>query len=100
MVFLEAFQLRHLMDVMWHLLVPPNRFQMRVVLPMITFISKTYKQALWLTTVITTAAIILMLFEFARVLLEKISPARKSAELSFLSKIESDPVKLELLKAS
>ena len=46
------------------------------------------------------AAIILMLFEFARVLLEKISPARKSAELSFLSKIESDPVKLELLKAS
>jgi hypothetical protein len=46
------------------------------------------------------AAIILMLFEFARVLLEKISPARKSAELSLLSKIESDPVKLELLKAS
>jgi hypothetical protein len=46
------------------------------------------------------AAIILMFFEFARVLLEKISPARKSAELSFLSKIESDPVKLEILKAS
>jgi hypothetical protein len=46
------------------------------------------------------AAIILMVFEFARVLLEKISPTRKSAELSFLSKIEYDPVKLELLKAS
>jgi hypothetical protein len=41
-----------------------------------------------------------MLFEFARVLLEKILPARKTTELSFLTKIESDPLKLELLKAS
>jgi lysophospholipase L1-like esterase len=46
------------------------------------------------------AAMILMIFEFCKSILEKINPARKSGELAFLSKIESDPTKLELLKAS
>ncbi len=46
------------------------------------------------------AAMILMIFEFCKSILEKIHPARKSSELAFLSKIESDPTKLELLKAS
>jgi len=46
------------------------------------------------------AAMILMIFEFCKSILEKIHPARKSGELAFLSKIEPDPTKLELLKAS
>jgi len=46
------------------------------------------------------AAMILMIFEFCKSILENIHPARKSGELAFLSKIESDPTKLELLKAS
>jgi len=46
------------------------------------------------------AAMILMIFEFCKTILEKIHPAGKSGELAFLSKIESDPTKLELLKAS
>ena len=46
------------------------------------------------------AAMILMIFEFCKTILEKLYPARKSGELAFLSKIESDPTKLELLKAS
>ena len=46
------------------------------------------------------AAMILMIFEFCKTILEKIHPARKSGELAFLSKIEADPTKLELLKAS
>ena len=46
------------------------------------------------------AAMILMIFEFCKTILEKIQPARKSGELAFLSKIEADPTKLELLKAS
>jgi len=46
------------------------------------------------------AAMILMIFEFCKSILEKIHPARKSGQLAFLSKIESDPTKLELLKAS
>jgi len=46
------------------------------------------------------AAMILMVFEFCKSILEKIHPAGKSGELAFLSKIESDPTKLELLKAS
>ena len=46
------------------------------------------------------AAMILMTFEFCKTILEKIHPARKSGELAFLSKIEADPTKLELLKAS
>ena len=46
------------------------------------------------------AAMILMTFEFCKTILEKIHPARKSGELAFLSKIESDPTRIELLKAS
>ena len=46
------------------------------------------------------AAMILMIFEFCKSVLEKIYPARKSGDLAFLSKIESDPIKIELLKAS
>jgi len=46
------------------------------------------------------AAMILMMFEFCKSILEKIYPARKSGDLAFLSKIESDPIKIELLKAS
>jgi len=46
------------------------------------------------------AALILMVFEFCKSILEKIHPAGKSGELAFLSKIESDPTKLKLLKAS
>ena len=46
------------------------------------------------------AAMILMIFEFCKSILEKIHPAGKSGELAFLSKIEADPTKLELLKAS
>ena len=46
------------------------------------------------------AAMILMIFEFCKSILEKIYPARKSGDLAFLSKIESDPTKIELLKAS
>jgi lysophospholipase L1-like esterase len=46
------------------------------------------------------AAMILMMFEFCKSILEKIYPARKSGDLAFLYKIESDPIKIELLKAS
>ena len=46
------------------------------------------------------AAMILMAFEFCKTILEKLYPARKSGELAFLSKIEADPTKLKLLKAS
>ena len=46
------------------------------------------------------AAMILMIFEFCKSILEMIYPARKSGDLAFLSKIESDPIKIELLKAS
>ena len=46
------------------------------------------------------AAMILMTFEFCKTILEKIYPAGKTGELAFLSKIEADPTKLELLKAS
>ena len=46
------------------------------------------------------AAMILMIFEFCKSILEKIYPARKSGDLAFLSKIESDPTRIELLKAS
>jgi lysophospholipase L1-like esterase len=46
------------------------------------------------------AAMILMIFEFCKSILEKIYPARKSGDLAFLSKIASDPIKIELLKAS
>jgi lysophospholipase L1-like esterase len=46
------------------------------------------------------AAMILMIFEFCKTIFEKLYPARKNSELAFLSKIESDPAKIELLKAS
>ena len=46
------------------------------------------------------AAMILMIFEFCKTNFEKLYPARKNSELAFLSKIESDPAKIELLKAS
>ena len=46
------------------------------------------------------AAMILMVFEFCKTILEKIYPAGKTSELAFLSKIESDPTRIELLKAS
>lgn len=46
------------------------------------------------------AAMILMAFEFCRAILEMLYPARKTGELAFLSKIEADPAKIELLKAS
>ena len=46
------------------------------------------------------AAMILMIFEFCKTILEKIYPAGKTGELAFLSKIESDPTRIELLKAS
>jgi lysophospholipase L1-like esterase len=46
------------------------------------------------------AAMILMVFEFCKTILEKIYPAGKTGELAFLSKIEADPTKLEVLKAS
>jgi lysophospholipase L1-like esterase len=46
------------------------------------------------------AAMILMTFEFCKTILEKIYPAGKTGELAFLSKIESDPTRIELLKAS
>jgi len=46
------------------------------------------------------AAMILMTFEFCKSILEKIYPAGKTGELAFLSKIESDPTRIELLKAS
>ena len=45
-------------------------------------------------------AMILMVFEFCKTILEKIYPAGKTGELAFLSKIESDPTRIELLKAS
>jgi hypothetical protein len=41
-----------------------------------------------------------MVFEFCKTILEKIYPAGKTGELAFLSKIESDPTRIELLKAS
>jgi hypothetical protein len=46
------------------------------------------------------AALILMIFEFINVVIEKLNPATKRGELAFLSKIESDPEKIALLKAS
>ena len=46
------------------------------------------------------AAMILMTFEFCKTILEKIYPAGKTGELAFLSKIEADPTRIELLKAS
>jgi hypothetical protein len=41
-----------------------------------------------------------MLFEFMKVVIERIIPATNRGELAFLSKIESDPAKIAPLKAS
>ncbi|NDI09078.1 MAG: SGNH/GDSL hydrolase family protein [Actinobacteria bacterium] len=46
------------------------------------------------------AALVLMIFEFIKVVIERINPASRRGELTFLSKIEPDPAKIELLKAS
>ena len=46
------------------------------------------------------AALILMAFEFCKVVLETINPERKNTGLAFLYQIESDPAKIEFLKAS
>jgi len=42
----------------------------------------------------------LMAFEFCKVVLETINPERKNSGLAFLYQIESDPAKIEFLKAS
>jgi len=46
------------------------------------------------------AALILMIFEFCKVVFEKIKPSSKTGELAFLAKIETDPAKIKLLNAS
>lgn len=46
------------------------------------------------------AALILMIYELFRLILEQLNPRIKSNELGFLASIESDPEKIELLKAS
>jgi lysophospholipase L1-like esterase len=46
------------------------------------------------------AALILMIYELFKLILEQLNPRIKSNELGFLSSIESDPDKIELLKAS
>ena len=46
------------------------------------------------------AALILMIYELFKLILEQLNPRIKSNELGFLSSIESDPEKIELLKAS
>lgn len=46
------------------------------------------------------AAVLLMVYELIKVMMEKVNPAIKSNELAFLAKIEPDPEKIKLLKAS
>jgi lysophospholipase L1-like esterase len=46
------------------------------------------------------AAVLLMVYELIKVIIEKVNPAIKSNELAFLAKIEPDPEKIKLLKAS
>jgi lysophospholipase L1-like esterase len=46
------------------------------------------------------AALILMIYELFKLILEQLNPRIKSNELGFLSRIEADPEKIELLKAS
>lgn len=46
------------------------------------------------------AALILMSYELIKVIAERFNPNIKTRELAFLSKIESDPIQRELLKAS
>lgn len=45
-------------------------------------------------------AVLLMVYELIKVIIEKVNPAIKSNELAFLAKIEPDPEKIKLLKAS
>ncbi len=46
------------------------------------------------------AAVLLMVYESIKVIIEKVNPKVKSSELAFLAKIEPDPEKIKLLKAS
>jgi len=46
------------------------------------------------------AAVLLMVYELIKVIIEKVNPKVKSSELAFLAKIEPDPEKIKLLKAS
>jgi lysophospholipase L1-like esterase len=46
------------------------------------------------------AAVLLMVYELIKVIIEKVNPKVKSGELAFLAKIEPDPEKIKLLKAS
>ena len=46
------------------------------------------------------AAVLLMVYELIKVTIEKVNPKIKANDLTFLAKIEPDPEKIELLKAS
>jgi len=46
------------------------------------------------------AAVLLMAYELIKVMIEKVNPKIKANELAFLAKIEPDPEKIKLLKAS
>lgn len=46
------------------------------------------------------AAVILMVLEAIKILIEKVNPKKDKSELSFLYQIESDPAKIQLLIAS
>jgi hypothetical protein len=46
------------------------------------------------------AALVLIIYEFIKVVAEKVNPKIKAKELAFLTKIESDHKNIELLKAS
>lgn len=46
------------------------------------------------------AAVLLMVYELIKVTIEKVNPKIKANDLTFLAKIESDPEKIKLLKAS
>ena len=46
------------------------------------------------------AAVLLMVYELIKVTIEKINPKIKANDLTFLAKIEPDPEKIKLLKAS
>jgi lysophospholipase L1-like esterase len=46
------------------------------------------------------AAVLLMVYELIKVIIEKVNPEIKSHELAFLANIEPDPEKIKLLKAS
>ena len=46
------------------------------------------------------AAVLLMVYELIKVTIEKVNPKIKANDLTFLAKIEPDPEKIKLLKAS